>query len=182
MITYGGPAVAPEDPSPESVKIAESLVILEFIVDIANGKLLPSDPVGRARARFFTNFVSTAFVPAFQAVALRGEHHDQLFAALERVQALLPPEGFAAGPDFSIADAAIAPFFARLDVTLKGVGDELGLKAFQRLSTDPAFERYRRYWADIQAKDSYKKTFDEVRSFSAFSKHRILIYPQCRPT
>lgn len=161
-IAYGGPSVAPENPSPESVKIAESLVILEFINDISGGRLLPTDPVGRARARFFINFVSTTFIPAFQAVALRGEQHDQLFAALEKVQALLPPQGFAAGAEFGIADAAIAPFFGRLEVALNGIGDEPGLQAFQRLRVDPAFERYRRYWADVKARKSYHDTFDEA--------------------
>ncbi|KAG6805318.1 hypothetical protein H0H93_005077, partial [Arthromyces matolae] len=34
-IAYGGPAVAPDDPSPESTKLAESLVLLEFIADLS---------------------------------------------------------------------------------------------------------------------------------------------------
>jgi len=163
-LTYGGPqGVPPDSPSSASTKISESLVILEFISDLSGGKLLPSSPVARAKARFFTNFISTTFIPAFQAVAIRGEGHEQLFDALEKVQALLPPDGgFAVGKEFTIADAAIAPFLGRLEVVLKGVvDDEQGVKTLQRLQTDPKFERYRRYWADLKARESYKKTFDE---------------------
>jgi hypothetical protein len=33
-MTYGGPKVDPTNPSPESFKLAESLVLLEFIADL----------------------------------------------------------------------------------------------------------------------------------------------------
>ncbi|KAG6880625.1 hypothetical protein C0995_005370, partial [Termitomyces sp. Mi166 len=49
-ITYGGPIVPPDNPSPESTKLAESLVLLEFIADLSKpGNLLPTDPVLRAK-------------------------------------------------------------------------------------------------------------------------------------
>ncbi|KAH7925069.1 hypothetical protein BV22DRAFT_465355 [Leucogyrophana mollusca] len=49
-ITYGGPDVPPEDPSPLSEKLAESAVVLEFVADIyPESGLLPKDPVLRAK-------------------------------------------------------------------------------------------------------------------------------------
>ncbi|KAH0834663.1 hypothetical protein J3R83DRAFT_10178 [Lanmaoa asiatica] len=54
-ITYGGPNVPPEEPSPLSFKLTESYVILEFLADLfPNSGLLPpaSNPTGRARVRF----------------------------------------------------------------------------------------------------------------------------------
>ena len=33
-MTYGGPRIDPTNPSPESFKLAESLVLLEFIADL----------------------------------------------------------------------------------------------------------------------------------------------------
>jgi len=49
-LLYGSPKSDPEHPSAESAKIAESLVILEFIADLyPDSGLLPKDPVERAR-------------------------------------------------------------------------------------------------------------------------------------
>ena len=46
---FGSPKSDPEHPSPESEKIAESLVMLEFVADLyPETGLLPKDPVQRA--------------------------------------------------------------------------------------------------------------------------------------
>ncbi|GLB39376.1 putative glutathione [Lyophyllum shimeji] len=163
-ITYGGPAVDPSDPSPESEKIAESLVLLEFVADIS-GKLLPADPVGRARVRFFIDAVSNQFLPAMWGTVLRGEPIENVFNALDKLQALLPAEGFAIGNEFTIADASVAPFLARLEVILKmGFGsfkDGTGKNVYETLQSDPKFARYRKYYSDLTARESFKKTWDE---------------------
>ncbi|KAH9930494.1 uncharacterized protein BXZ73DRAFT_101866 [Epithele typhae] len=53
-ITYGCPDTDPADPSPESHKIHESLVICKFISDIyPNARLVPSDPLQRVAMRLF---------------------------------------------------------------------------------------------------------------------------------
>ncbi|KAG6816134.1 hypothetical protein H0H87_008446 [Tephrocybe sp. NHM501043] len=165
-IAYGGPAVAPDEPSPDSEKLAESLVLLEFIADLS-GNLLPADPVKRAKARFFIDAVSNTIQPLLQALIVRGEPVDKLLEAIEKLQKLLPTEGFAVGPEFSIADAALAPFLARLEVALQndiGAYDEgTGIKAFETLTTDARFARYQKYFADIKAKESFQKTFHPVR-------------------
>lgn len=167
-MAYGGPNVPADQPSPESTKIAESLVLLEFVADLS-GNLLPKDPVLRAKARFFIDTFSNTFSPAYVAAYFRGEPIEPILAAIEKIQALLGPEGYAIGSDFTIADAAVAPFFARLEVALKGdygaYSEGEGPKAYETLQTDPKYSRYRKYFADIKARDSFKKTFDEVFIF-----------------
>ena len=167
-MTYGGPIVPPDDPSPESIKLAESLVLLEFIADIATpGTLLPTDPVLRAKARFFIDAVANTIGKTYGAVIFRGEPAEKVLNSIEKIQSLLPPEGYAIGPQFTIADAAVTPFFARLEVIFEediGAFDAgVGLKTLEILNTDPKFARYRRYLADLKARESFKKTFDRVR-------------------
>ncbi|KAG5651458.1 hypothetical protein H0H81_008594 [Sphagnurus paluster] len=172
-IAYGGPVVDPSQSSPESEKITESLVLLEFVADLT-GKLLPKDPVQRAKVRFFIDAVSNTVGPAFVASVIRGEPVAKIHEAIEKIQALLSAEGYAVGSDFTIADAALVPFLARLEVALKndlGAFEEgTGLKAFEALSSEPKFARYRKYIADVKARDSYKKTFDEEFIHASLSK------------
>lgn len=37
-----------------------------------------------------------------------------------------------------------------------------GKKALQKLLTDPKYARFRKYFEDLKARDSFKATFDEV--------------------
>ena len=51
VVVYGSPQIGPRAPSPESAKIAESLVLLEFIASLyPDSGLLPKDSVERAHA------------------------------------------------------------------------------------------------------------------------------------
>ncbi|KAH9051936.1 hypothetical protein EDB87DRAFT_1582050 [Lactarius vividus] len=107
-LVYGSPKSDPENPSPESAKIAESLVLLEFT------------SVERARIRFFIDAVSTKVSPPFFAFYLRGESPDTFIAAVAEIQELLPPAAqFAVGDHFTIADAALAPFLGRWELLLR---------------------------------------------------------------
>jgi glutathione S-transferase len=152
-IAYGGPQVSPDDPSDESEKIAESLVILEFVADLyPNSPLLPKDPVLRARVRFFIDAVSTKFVPAFYGTIVHAESSDGFFKAVKAIQDLLPAEGkgeYAIRDEFTLADAAIAPFIGRVDLTLKndlGAYQEgEGTKIYETLQSNTKFSRFRRY-------------------------------------
>ena len=164
-VTYGGPDVPADKPSPESVKIAESGVLIEFLADLYPG-LLPSDPVERAKARFFIETVSSKFSPGFGALFMRGEGPDALFAGLEAVQALLPKEGFAIG-QWSIADAAIQPFLGRIELLLRNdVGkfaEGEGPKLYKEIFENDKFARVAKYIKELLARDSWKVTWDEVR-------------------
>ncbi|KAL6302571.1 glutathione S-transferase C-terminal-like protein [Sparassis latifolia] len=165
-IAYGGPKVPPEQPSPKSVKIAESLIIVEFVADLfPEASLLPKDPVLRAKARFFVDAVSTKFTPTwFPFVAGKGSAED-FIKGTEQVQALLPESGFAIG-QYSIADIAITPFLARAELLLRhaigAYSAEEAKKVYETVWLSPKFSRLQKYWNDVKARPNFKASFDEV--------------------
>ncbi|GAW06769.1 glutathione S-transferase C-terminal-like protein [Lentinula edodes] len=57
----------------------------------------------------------------------------------------MAPEGLAIGDgtEFTLADAAVIPFFGRMEVSLK------------------RFARWKKYWDTAKARESFKTTFDE---------------------
>ncbi|KAF9060578.1 hypothetical protein BDP27DRAFT_1301714 [Rhodocollybia butyracea] len=169
-IAYGGPKVPGDQPSPDSTKLTESLVLIEFVADLVpNSSLLPSSPVLRAKTRFFIDAFSTQFMPpSFAFISGKGPS-DGLLNAIEQLQNLMAPSGFVIGDgkEFTTADAAIIPFFARMEVGLKndsgGFEEGEGTKAWEALMTEGRFARWRKYWADVKARESFKDTFDEVK-------------------
>ncbi|KIP05388.1 hypothetical protein PHLGIDRAFT_119903 [Phlebiopsis gigantea 11061_1 CR5-6] len=166
-ITYGGPKVSPDTPSDESVKLAESAVILEFLADLfPDAGLLPADPVARARARFFLTVVDTKGFEGFREFIFLGHAMAPLIDGYAALQALLPPAGgFALGGDaLTIADMAFAPFLARtyllLSVDLGKFPAGEGKKAYAIL-TSPRFARLQQYLQDVKANPYWKATWDE---------------------
>lgn len=167
-VAFGGPKVSPDQPSPDSAKIAESLILLEFVADLyPSSGLLPSDPVSRARIRFFIDTFSTKFAPSYHGALLQGGSFDATLAAIEALQEQLPKDGkYLLGDQFTIADAAVAPFLGRAEVALSNdfgkypVGE--GKKVWETLSTSPKYARFWKYFQDLKARDSFKSTFDEV--------------------
>ena len=160
--------VPADQPSPESTKIVESLVLLEFVADLyPNAQLLPSSPLDRSRARYFIDVVSNKAVPGFFSMVMKAEGPDALFRGLEEIQSLLPPEGFAVGEKWSIADAAITPFLGRTDLLLRNdigkypVGE--GPKVHAEIFQGARFARLQKYFADVTARESWQKTFFPVR-------------------
>ena len=134
----------------------------------------PSDPIQRAKARFFIDTVSNKFVPTYVAAIIRGsESPEIILKGVDAIQALLPAEdGFAIGPNYTIADASIAPFAARIHLTLQNdIGafkKGEGKKVFEVLNKDPQYERFRKYFRDLTERPSFKATFDEVRTNHRF--------------
>ncbi|KAJ7258383.1 glutathione S-transferase [Mycena haematopus] len=165
-IAYGGPQVSPDQPSPESIKIAESLVLVEFVADLfPDSPILPKDPVLRAKARFFVDAVSSKFLPAYMGPVARGQSFEPFWAALEDLQALLPADKtYAVGDEYTVADIAIAPFLARMEVWLKNdIGaykEGEGKKAAEYFFEGDRFARLVKYFEAIKARDSFKATFD----------------------
>jgi glutathione S-transferase len=167
---YGSPKSDPENPSPESAKITESLVLLEFIADLyPDSGLLPKDPVDRARVRFFIDAVSK-LIPLAGAVFIWGGAPDALdafVAGLAELQELLPPTAhFAVGDHFTIADAAIAPFLGFWDVFLPNdlgkFPEGAGPRLYQELFQSARFARLQKYFANISSRESFKNSFDSV--------------------
>ncbi|KXN84466.1 putative glutathione S-transferase [Leucoagaricus sp. SymC.cos] len=174
-IAYGGPEVSTglEYPSPESTKLFESLILVEFINDLISPPesaqdtaILPKDPVLRAKARFFIEAVCSKLVSAFFNVHIRGQHPSSILSAVETLQELLPKDGgFVLGEDrWSMADVAPLTVLARAEVGMVndlGAYDEgEGRKAWDRLMSDEKFERFRKWFADAKAKKSFQETFD----------------------
>ncbi|KAM5541896.1 hypothetical protein V8D89_004625 [Ganoderma adspersum] len=167
-IAYGGPETAPDTPSPQSTKLAESLILVEFVADLfPASNLLPADPVARARARFFVDAIGTKFTPAWHAYLQGKGTLDALYDAVAFLQGLLPEgEGFAVGA-YSVADVAITPFLARARVALL---NELGAypegegkKVLETLTSgEGKFARFGKYFNDLLARESFKATFDEA--------------------
>ncbi|KAN0132420.1 hypothetical protein V8E53_009846 [Lactarius tabidus] len=170
VLVYGSPKSDPENPSPESAKITESLVLLEFIADLyPDSGLLPKDPVDRARVRFFIDAVSK-LIPLAGAVFIWGGAPDALdafVAGLAELQELLPPTAhFAVGDHFTIADAAIAPFLGFWDVFLPNdlgkFPEGAGPRLYQELFQSARFARLQKYFANISSRESFKNSFDSV--------------------
>jgi glutathione S-transferase len=168
---YGSPKSDPEHPSAESAKIAESLVILEFIADLyPDSGLLPKDPVERARVRFIIDAFSTkVFMPAaaFFVFSSDEEASQAFVAAAAEFQELLPHNAqFAVGDHFTIADAALAPFigfwelFSRHDIGKFAEGT--GPRVHQELFESERFARLQKYYANISSRESFKNCFDVV--------------------
>ncbi|KAG1851366.1 hypothetical protein F4604DRAFT_2045907 [Suillus subluteus] len=166
-VTYGGPSVDPEDPSPLSAKITESNVILEFLADLyPDSELLPKDPVSRAKVRFFVD-ASTKHVESPLYDFLRGD------GSYENVLKGIDGD-FAVGDHYTIADACISPHLARLKIITKTdlgqfpVG--LGFKLGEELK-GPKFIKFTKYVDQILERPSLKQTYDKegvITYFKAF--------------
>ncbi|KAI0703264.1 thioredoxin-like protein [Earliella scabrosa] len=164
-LIYGGKTLQPDEaPSPDAVKVPESLVILEFLADVfPNSGLLPADPALRARARLFYQAVDSKFLPAFFAFFFLKAPLDALLGALQGMQSLLPEEGFAVG-EWSIADATFTPLLMRLNLFLTvspfTLKEEVIKQAVEALRS-PRFARLQKYLEDNMARPSMAKTWDE---------------------
>ena len=78
-------------PAPGTVRLPESLIILEYLADVfPDAGLLPADPALRAKARLFAQTVETKFIPAFVGFLFMGAPVPAILGAVEALQSLLP--------------------------------------------------------------------------------------------
>jgi glutathione S-transferase len=167
---YGSPKSNPENPSAESAKLAESIVLLEFVADLyPDSGLLPKDPVQRAHVRFFIDALANKVSPTYIDFFFRGGTPDNFIAAVAELQELLPQSGsgFAVGDHFTIADAAVAPFIGRWELLFRNdVGkyaEGAGPPVHDVIFQSERFGRLQKYWANISSRKSFKNSFDAVR-------------------
>lgn len=161
----------PDQPSPDSTKLFESLVLLDFVADLYPGaKLLPSTPAERARTRLFANAAVTRFAGRlFPEYIRQGKNIEGVLSALEELQYLLPEKGrYAAGDDFTIADAALAPALWRFEVTLK---HELGRipvgegRKILKIYESERFAKIRTYFQAVKERKHFQTAIaSEVRA------------------
>ena len=174
-MAYGGPPTSPDKPSPESAKLSESLVLVEFVADLfPDSGLRPPHPVKLARSRFFWVFFDNNVLDAFRAFLFGTGTPEALIEKLGELQALLPPveeEKIHGGPfvvgRWSLGDAGVSPFLVRLPVILEwGLGKYTiaeGKKMLDGLKS-PSLARLMKYIADTSARPSVRNTWDGVSS------------------
>lgn len=103
-----------------------------------------------------------------------GKPADGILAGVEKLQDNIvatggkKESGYAVGGGFTLADAVVVPFLARMEVTFSNdIGtypEGEGKKLWETLTTDPKYEVFQGYWGRIKELKSFQKTFDRVRA------------------
>lgn len=127
--------------------IFESAVINEFIDEVTEPRLMPADPLAKARERAWIEYSSSLLGDLYHVTfeedrAKLQEARRELMESVGRLEAALVHLGpFFRGMDFTLVDTAYAPFFMRLDL-------------FGTFHDDPAWKRMPkvREWANALAK------------------------------
>lgn len=96
----------------------ESAVINEFIDEVTPGQLMPNDPILRAQNRAWIEFGSTLFADSYKmSIATTASEFETIreeqVEHLQRVEGALGDGPYFNGAEFSLVDAAYAPFFIR---------------------------------------------------------------------
>ncbi len=105
----------------DGTPIFESAVILEYLDETADeGRLLPDDPIERAKQRMWITYISKIMAKAWQLQSAKEEEKVRALAGelrghFEELSKQLPSTGSLWGGDrFTMVDAAIAPILQRL--------------------------------------------------------------------
>ena len=103
----------------EKVVLFESVVINEYLNEVTEGNMLPSDPLARARARAWIEFSNELLSDVF---ALTGAKDDEALdkvtgrmnSKLDRLESEIAEGPFFLGPKVSLVDASFLPALQRL--------------------------------------------------------------------
>lgn len=103
----------------EKVVLFESVVINEYLDEVTEGTMLPTDPLARARARAWIEFSNELLSDVF---ALTGAKDDEALEAvlakmnpkLDRLEGEIAEGPFFLGSEVSLVDAAFVPALQRL--------------------------------------------------------------------
>ena len=163
---------APDRPSEQSVKIPESMVIVEFLAELFPEKnLYPADPIQRARARAFIVTSNEIMYTAWRACVIyrTSKDLDPIFKALDYIQSRLPDNAlYAIGDHFSAADISVAPWFPRFEMLFEK--DFFGhyeielVRRAEALYRSAKYDKIRKYGDGLRARPSVANTFPEVSS------------------
>jgi len=145
--------------------IAESEVINEYLEDkFPNPPLMPKTPEGKAHVRSFTRFHDLYLDPPLRALfpQLNPKTRDdkvvteklgELQTRLDQLETMLAAGGFAAGPEFTLADCALAPTIFFVTNMLPGFGAKPPLDGRPKLAA---------WWTKVQTRPSVGKAMGEM--------------------
>lgn len=150
----------------DGVLIAESEVINEYLEEkFPNPPLLPKSPEARAQARFFTRLHDLYLDPPLRALfghlnpknrdeKVVNEKLSELQGRLDLLETMLAaPGNFAAGPEFTLADCALAPTMFFITNMLPGFGAKPPLESRPKLTA---------WWTKVQTRPSVNKALGEM--------------------
>jgi glutathione S-transferase len=155
----------------------ESTVLVQFLEDAFPGHdphILPADAYERARARIWSDWVTSRFIPAYHRFlqyqskgdgdeGLSKKREEFLNLLKEFVKEMAPPSQgpFFLGPDFTLVDIQLAPWALRLWVFDRFKGG-LGIpEKGQGGEDEEVWERWR-VWVDaVSSRKSVKETMSE---------------------
>src|SRR5229473_1737406 len=145
--------------------IPESEVINEYLEEkFPNPPLLPKSPEARAKVRLLTRFHDLYLEPPLRALfgqlnpksrdeKVVNERLTEFNQRLDQLEAMLAPSGFAAGPEFTLADCALAPTMFFATNMLPGFGAKPALEGRPKLEA---------WWKHVQTRPSVKKALAEM--------------------
>jgi glutathione S-transferase len=146
--------------------IPESEIINEYLEEkFPTPALMPKSPEARARVRVFTRFHDLYLDPPLRALfgqlnpktrdeQVVNERLTELQMRLDQLESMLAePGSFAAGPNFTLADCALAPTIFFVTNVLPGFGAKTLLEHRPRLAA---------WWSKVQERPSVKKALDEM--------------------
>ncbi|KAI5476335.1 hypothetical protein MNV49_007848 [Pseudohyphozyma bogoriensis] len=132
----------------DSVKIPESVVILEYLAEIfPEANLLTGDPLKNAHGRYFADPASAP----------------KLFDSLVELQSLFDryPGKYLLGDEITLGDFLVGPFLARAFAFAEGGLIQTG-DAGRTLLQDPRWEGLRKYNEAIAQRPAFQRTFDKA--------------------
>ncbi|HJL19382.1 MAG TPA: glutathione S-transferase family protein [Sandaracinaceae bacterium LLY-WYZ-13_1] len=133
----------------------ESAVINEYLDEVTEGRMLPEDPLERARGRAWIELASSLIGAAYRLQIAKdapsaSEARAKVRDLLGKLEGALPEDGpFFYGVELSLVDCATAPALQRL-TWIEDLDAELGL--FE------SFEKVRRWRDALMARESVRKS------------------------
>jgi glutathione S-transferase len=148
----------------DGLVIPESEVINEYLEDkYPNPPLLPKTPEGRAKVRIFTRFHDLYLEPPLRALfgQMNPKTRDEKVVTekvtdfkhrLDQLEKMLGDGGYACGPEFTLADCALAP-------TMFFVTNLMPAFGVKPLDGHPKIAAF---WTHVQTRPSVKKALGEM--------------------
>lgn len=141
--------------------MTESLPLLEYMNDLGGEPLYPKDALDRYKVRFFADFYASQVEPANTKLLFTADPEkrkvleEELIEKLKELNKLLlaqSPSGYFLGEQFSMAEAATAPFALRMGESQKMYNDFT-------IPRIPELERFFNWVEALEKRDSVMSTF-----------------------